>query len=78
MTEAIAGIISDLELRRAALDKAITALREIDDDTPPAWVTSSSTAKLKPGARKGKKRSAAARKRMAEAQRRRWQKVPGK
>jgi hypothetical protein len=70
MTE-VAGIIADLTAYKAALDKALAALREIDDETPPAWVTSGSTAATSPAKRKYT-RSAEARRRMAESQRKRW------
>jgi hypothetical protein len=34
MTEALASIITDLEQRKAAIDRALVALRDIDDNVP--------------------------------------------
>ena len=79
MTDSVARTIKELEQKHAAIDRALTALRAIDD-TPPDWVTSRSlpkpaTAEPVLSGRKGKKRSAAVRRRMAEAQRLRWAKA---
>jgi hypothetical protein len=77
------SIIRELERRKAAINKALDALREIDDDVP-EWVVSSRVPSSTSAAtdesasgRKGKKRSAAVRKKMAEAQRARWRKIKG-
>jgi hypothetical protein len=72
MTDGLASIITLLEQRKTAIEKVLNTLREVSDDMP-EWV-SASTAKPE---RVRKKRSAAVRKRMREAQLRRWQKVRG-
>jgi hypothetical protein len=82
MNEALAGIIAELEKRSAALTKAIMSLRDIDDDMEsvrvassiPESVTGSSATPVK---RKGFKRTAAQRKRMAESQRLRFARQRG-
>jgi hypothetical protein len=68
MTSQIASIIRELEQRKAVLEKALEALAAIDGTTagPSASVSIPATG------RKGKKRSAATRKRMRDAQRARW------
>ena len=78
MTEGFSSIIKSLEQQKAALDRAIAALREIDG-TPPDWVTGpvTKTTRQEISARKGKKRSAAVRKRMREAQQARWKRIKG-
>src|SRR6266566_7262833 len=74
MTEQLASIITTLERQKAAIDRALMALREVDGvpATAPASIAKSEVA-----TRKGKKRSAAVRKRMQEAQRARWAKIKG-
>jgi hypothetical protein len=71
MTDLISAAIRELQHRKAALEKALEALREMDGDTggPSASVSIPATG------RKGKKRSAAVRKRMREAQRARWERI---
>jgi len=62
MTSQIASIIRELEHRRTAIVKALDALAEIDGaTTEPATITEPGTG------RKGKKRSAATRKRMRDS-----------
>ena len=74
MTSQIASIIRELEQRKATLEKAIKALMEIDGaSTEPA----SASIEKPPSTRKGKKRSAATRKRMRDAQRKRWAHLKG-
>ena len=87
MTDALASIITDLEQRKARIDLALSALREIDSDNVPDWVSSHSTPEPatesigKPEKRvsplKGKKLSAKTRRRMKEAQRLRHLKARG-
>lgn len=74
MISQMASIIALLENRRKAIDRALVALREIDDDVP-EWVRGSSSVSASARAKVPKKRSAAARKRMAEAQRKRWERI---
>jgi hypothetical protein len=85
MTEGFTGIITLLEQRKTAIDKALTALREVGEVSAPTQARPDSTATMgtsgrknltAPG-RKGKKRSAAVRERMREAQRLRWAKIKG-
>jgi hypothetical protein len=66
------GIIRELEQQAKAIDRALSALREIDGaGTEPA------TASIEKPAtgRKGKKRTAAQRRKMAEGQRERWRRI---
>jgi hypothetical protein len=86
MNEALAGIIKSLEHQKSALDKAIAALREIDDDMEslrvassvsdvPDWVTGKpATASPKPAR---KKRSKKVREAMRQAQLLRYAKQRG-
>ena len=74
MTEELASVITQLEQRKTAIDRALAALREAEGNAVPdtalplAATTESST-------RKGKKLTAAVRKRMKEAQQLRWAKT---
>jgi hypothetical protein len=72
MEDVILDIIGLLEARKASIDQALVALREINDDTPPAWVTSGSTATTSSTAPRKKRRSKLARANMAAAQKKRW------
>ena len=81
MTEGLNNIIAELEQRRMAIDKALAALRNIEEpDTVPDWVKSTASTKTAPASSgapkvsplKGRKVSAATRKRMQEAQRLRY------
>jgi hypothetical protein len=70
----IASIINSLEDRRAAIDLALVALREVDGIA--ALDTTESASIGKPAStRKGRKLSAAVRKRMKEGQRLRWERI---
>ena len=77
MTEGFASIIRQLEQQKAAIDRALVALKEVEEVAAPAQTTSASTATTETSGRKGKKRSAAVRKRMAEAQRLRYANLRG-
>lgn len=70
MTNGLDSIIATLEQRGAAIERALSALREIGGAHP-----SASPAKPEASARNGLKRSSAVRKRMQEAQRLRWAKI---
>jgi hypothetical protein len=78
MTEGFASIITQLERQRTAIERALTALREIDGIAAPATAT-----EVEPPAtpeapiRKRKKFSAAARRKMGLAQKERWAKIKG-
>lgn len=78
MADSLTGIISQLERQKTAIERALAALRGIDGISALA-----TAAEIEPAtrqdvpARKGKKRSAAVRKRMKEAQRLRWAKIRG-
>jgi hypothetical protein len=76
MEDTILDIMGLLEARKAAIDRALVALREINDDTPPAWVTGNKPA-ASPAKRKGFKRTAAQRRKMAESQRLRFARQRG-
>jgi hypothetical protein len=76
MADSLTGIINQLERQKTAIDRALAALREAD--APAATTTQIEPAAAPEApARKGKKRSAAVRKRMKEAQRLRWAKIRG-
>ena len=77
MTDGLASIITTLERQKAAIERALSALREVDGIPTLGTRASASIAKPEPSERKGKKRSAAVRKRMQEAQRARWAKIKG-
>ena len=77
MTDGLASIITTLERQKAAIERALSALREVDGIPTLGTRASASIAKPEPSERKGKKRSAAIRKRMQEAQRARWAKIKG-
>jgi hypothetical protein len=78
MTEGFASIITLLERRKTAIEQALGALQEVEGLAAPAKPTEvEPTATPDASARKGLKRSAAVRKRMQEAQQRRWAKVKG-
>jgi hypothetical protein len=75
MTDGVTGIIMQLEQQRTAIDRALVALRQVEGIGAPTPATPASTgtpATPEGSGRKGKKRSAATRRRMAEAQRRRY------
>jgi hypothetical protein len=74
MTEGFASIIAQLEQQKTAIERALTALREVEGIETPTPVASA------PEARTGtrKKFSAASRKKMALAQKARWAKIKGK
>ena len=76
MTDQLASIIKSLEQQKTAIDRALSALREVDGIAASDTTASASIAKPA-SARKGKKRSAAVRKRMKEAQLLRWAKIRG-
>ena len=73
MTDGLTSIITTLERQRAAIERALSALREVD-----GVPISPSIGGHKVSPRKGKNLSAAVRKRMQEAQRLRWARVRGK
>jgi hypothetical protein len=71
MTDSLTGIIDQLEQRKAAIERALSALREVD---------SGKAAQVKPSVAPETgtgKRSAAVRRRMALAQKARWAKMKG-
>ena len=75
MTEGFTGIIDQLERQKAAIERALAALREVD---PSVAARAEHAAATPEGpARKRRKRSAAVRKRMALAQKARWAKIKG-
>src|SRR5579863_2267933 len=72
MTDSLTGVINQLERQKTAIERALAALRGIEE-IPKAG--SATAPELSAG--KGRKRSAAVRKRMKEAQRLRWAKIRG-
>jgi hypothetical protein len=76
LTDSFANIIAQLEHQKTAIEKALAALRDISDSAPatPAPVK---TATTREAPVKRKKFSAAARKRMALAQKARYAKLKG-
>ena len=77
MTDQLTSIITLLEQRKTAIENALTALREIGGATAPTQVTATSTATVETPGRKGKKRTAEQRRRMAEGQRKRYTALRG-
>ena len=77
MTDGFASIITLLEQRKTAIDRALVALKEVGELAVPVTATTASTATPEASGRKGKKRSAAVRKRMQDAQRARWARIKG-
>jgi hypothetical protein len=75
MTDSFTGIIDRLERQKAAIDRALAALREVDSAAVAPKVEPAAT----PDAptRKRRKFSAAARRKMALAQKSRWAKIKG-
>ena len=69
------GAIDGLERRKAAIEKALTALREVDAPATAAQIASDDVTEASSGNRR--KFTAAARKRMALAQKARWAKIKG-
>ena len=65
----IARVISRLEQQRATIDRAISALREVEPTTPAESASPKSASATKP---KKRRMSAEGRGRIAEAARRRW------
>lgn len=76
MTDGLKSIITQLEQRRTAIDRALVALQGVDGiaAAPGTGATPSTTS---PEAPARKKFSAAARRRMKEAQRLRWARLRG-
>lgn len=77
MTEGFSGIIAQLERQKEAIDRALTALREVEGIGAPRLGSGTSTSTHEAPSRKGKKRSAAVRQKMKEAQQLRWAKRRG-
>jgi hypothetical protein len=77
MTEGLSGIIDQLERQKSAIERALMALREVAEVAALGTGTPTSVATPEPSDRKGKKRSAAVRRRMKEAQQLRWAKIKG-
>jgi hypothetical protein len=76
MPEGFASMITQLEQRKAAIDRALAALREVDGITAPGTTApTAKTAAPEVPAQKRRNLSAAARKRMKEAQQLRWSKT---
>jgi hypothetical protein len=74
MTDIYTGAIEGLERRKAAIERALAALREVDAPSA-AQVAPDAATPAAPGNRR--KFTAAARKRMALAQKARWAKTKG-
>jgi hypothetical protein len=83
LTEGLASIIARLEHQKAAIERALAALREVDGSETPAMPASRNTvtkraADVEPAAAKKRRRiSAAARRKMALGQKARWAKIKG-
>jgi len=73
----IEGIIRDLEKQKLAILNALAALASVGGVPAPAPVTPASTASVETTGRRGKKRSAAVRRKMALAQKVRWARIHG-
>jgi hypothetical protein len=77
MTDSLNGIITQLERQKAAIDRALVALRQIDESDAPTPASTGTTVIPEVSGRKGKKRTAAQRRRMAEGQRKRYAALRG-
>jgi len=75
MTDSFAGIIDRLERQKAAIDRALAALREVDSPAAAPKVESAATPDA--SIHRRRKFSAAARRKMALAQKSRWAKIKG-
>ena len=75
MADNFTGIIDQLEKRKAAIERALAALREANGVAATAQVEPATMPEAPTG--KWKKFSAAARRRMALAQKARWAKIKG-
>jgi hypothetical protein len=75
MTQGFTGIIDQLERQKAAIERALAALREVGEVDAPIKASAATPTTAETSGRK--KRSAAVRKRMQEAQRLRWAKIRG-
>jgi hypothetical protein len=72
MTEGFGSIITLLEKQKTAIDRALTALREVGEVSAPTQATPASTATVETPGRKKYKLSAAARERMSQGQQKRY------
>jgi len=70
VTDSLTGIMRELERQKTAIERAIAALRDVGPTEAPASAVEAPTGKHK-------KFSAAARKRMALAQKARWARIKG-
>jgi len=77
LTNGIEGIIAQLEKQHAAVSRALMALRELGEVAASAQVPPAPAATQEVSGRKGKKRTPAQRRRMAEAQRKRYADLRG-
>lgn len=78
MAEGLTGIINQLEQQKAAIERALAALREIEDIAAPSTAAEIRTAATpEASSRKRKKFSTAARRKMGLAQKARWAKIKG-
>jgi hypothetical protein len=77
MAEGFTGIINQLEQQKAAIERALAALREIEGIATPAMAKEIRPATPEAPTRKRKKFSAAARRKIALAQKARWAKIKG-
>ena len=78
MAGALRGIIDQLERQKTAIERALTALRQIEGMATPATATEvKSPATAEAPTLKRRKFSAASRRKMALAQKARWAKIKG-
>jgi hypothetical protein len=77
MAEGFTGIIHQLEKQKAAIERALAALREIEDIAAPAAAAEIRPAAPEAPTHKRKKFSVATRRKMALAQKARWAKIKG-
>ncbi|MGA2716155.1 MAG: hypothetical protein ABSG41_23910 [Bryobacteraceae bacterium] len=75
MADGFNGIITQLERQKAAIERALVALREVDAPATEAQIEPASTPEAP--IRKRRKFSAASRRKMALAQKARWAKIKG-
>ncbi len=75
MAEGFTGIIDQLERQKAAIERALAALREVDPSVAARAEHAAATPEVP--TRQRRKRSAAVRRKMALAQKARWAKIKG-
>jgi|HubBroStandDraft_4_1064222.scaffolds.fasta_scaffold968634_1 hypothetical protein len=72
MADGLKDIIAQLERQKAAIDRALSSLRTLEESEAPAQVSSAPEASPRKTARRKVRITPEGRKRLAEAMKRRW------